>query len=44
MPSSFAHDHLIMIAAVNQVHILQLSLQFKASGVAMTAVIFGDVF
>ena len=33
-----------MIAAVNQVHILQLSLEFKASRVAMTAVIFGDVF
>ena len=33
-----------MITAVNQINILQLSLQFKASRVAVAAVIFGDVF
>jgi len=32
-----------VIAAVHQINILQLSLQFKTSGVAMTAVVTGDV-
>ena len=37
------NGHLVVITAVNQINILQQSLQFKASRVAVAAIIFGDV-